>query len=80
MEARPSARHLESVDEIEYDERRDAAWRDWLAIELDGDDERLSDFLELGFSVADLEKIRDALLVLPELREHFPRSGGRVSR
>ena len=67
---------LESVDEIEYDERRDAAWRDWLAIELDGDDERLSDFLELGFSVADLEKIRDALLVLPELREHFPRSGG----
>ncbi len=67
---------LGDVDEIEYDERRDAAWRDWLAIELDGDDERLSDFLELGFSVADLEKIRDALLVLPELREHFPRSGG----
>ena len=64
------------VDEIEYDERCDAAWRDWLAIELDGDDERLSDFLELGFSVADLEKIRDALIVLPELREHFPRSGG----
>ena len=65
---------LENVDEIEQDERRDAAWRDWLAIQLDGDDERLSDFLELGFSVADLEKIRDALIVLPELRENFPRA------
>ena len=62
------------VDEIDQEARRDAAWRDWLAIELDGDDERLSDFLELGFSVADLEKIRDALLVLPELRENFPRA------
>ena len=36
----------------------------------------LRNFLELGFSAADLEKIRDALLALPELREHFPRSGG----
>ena len=67
---------LGDVDEIEQDARRDSAWRDWLAQELDGDDERLSDFLELGFSAADLEKIRDALRVLPELRAHFPRSGG----
>ena len=67
---------LGDVDEIEYAERRDAAWRDWLAGVLDGEDPRLRDFLELGFSVADLEKIRDALLVLPELREHFPRLRG----
>lgn len=67
---------LESVDEIEYDERRDAAWRDWLARALNGEDAQLRDFLELGFSTTDLEKIRDALLALPELREHFPRLGG----
>ncbi len=67
---------LENVGEIEYDARRDAVWRDWLAQALDGEDARLRDFLELGFSTTDLEKIRDALLVLPELREHFPRSGG----
>ena len=64
------------VDETEYGARRDAAWRDWLVQELGGDDGRLRDFLELGFSVADLEKIRDALLELPELREHFPREHG----
>ncbi len=64
------------VDGIEYEARRDAAWRDWLVRELGGDEGGLRDFLELGFSVADLEKIRDALLELPELREHFPRSGG----
>ena len=62
------------VDEIEHDARRDAAWRDWLAGALSGEDARLRDFLELGFPVADLEKIRDALLDLPELREHFPRA------
>ena len=67
---------LGEVDKIEHEERRDAAWRDWLAEVLDGDDERLRDFLELGFSATDLEKIRDALLTLPELREHFPRAGG----
>ena len=67
---------LGEVDKIEYEARRDAAWRDWLAGVLDGEDPRLRDFLELGFSVADLEKIRDALLVLPELREHFPRLRG----
>ena len=64
------------VDETEYEARRDAAWRDWLVQELGGDDGRLRDFLELGFSVADLEKIRDALLELPELRERFPRVNG----
>lgn len=67
---------LGDVDEIEHDARRDAAWRDWLAQTLDGDDERLLDFLELGFPVADLERIRDALLAVPELREHFPRERG----
>ena len=67
---------LENVDEIEYDERRDTAWRDWLARTLNGEDAQLRNFLDLGFSAADLEKIRDALLALPELREHFPRSGG----
>ena len=67
---------LGDVDEIEYDERRDAAWRDWLAEELNSNDARLRDFLELGFPVADLEKIRDALLDLPELRENFPRAKG----
>ena len=64
------------VDVIAYEARRDAAWRDWLAGVLDGEDPRLRDFLELGFSVADLEKIGDALLALPELRAHFPRAGG----
>ena len=64
------------VDETEYEARRDAAWRDWLIRELGSDDRRLRDFLELGFSVADLEKIRDALLELPELREYFPRAKG----
>ncbi len=67
---------LGDVDEIEQDERRDAAWRDWLAQKLDGDDARLRDFLELGFSATDLERIREAILDLPELREHFPRLGG----
>ena len=67
---------LGDVDEIEYAARRDAAWRDWLAEVLDGDDPRLRDFMELGFSAADLEKIRDALLDLPELRENFPRARG----
>ena len=67
---------LGDVDEIEYEARRDAAWRDWLAGVLDGDDARLRDFLELGFSTTDLERIRDALLGLPELREHFPRARG----
>ena len=61
------------VDETEYEARRDAAWRDWLMEELNGNDRRLRDFLDLGFTVSDLEKIRDALLDLPELREHFPR-------
>ncbi|MDE0332184.1 MAG: UvrD-helicase domain-containing protein [Nitrospinae bacterium] len=65
---------LGDVDEIEYEARRDTAWRDWLALELDGDDAPLRDFLELGFQAADLAKIRDALLELPELREHFPRA------
>ena len=65
---------LGDVDKIEYEARRDAAWRDWLAGVLDTEDARLRDYLELGFSVADLEKIRGALLDLPELREHFPRS------
>ncbi|MCY3823329.1 MAG: UvrD-helicase domain-containing protein [Nitrospinae bacterium] len=64
------------VDEIEYEARRDAAWRDWLVQALNTEDARLRDFLELGFSVADLEKIRDAMLSLPELGEHFPRSRG----
>ena len=67
---------LGDVDEIEYEARRDAAWRDWLIQELGEDDGQLRDFLELGFSVSDLEKIRDAMLSLPELREHFPRSRG----
>ena len=67
---------LGDVDEIEQDARRDAAWRDWLARTLNGEDAQLRNFLDLGFSAADLEKIRDALLALPELREHFPRSGG----
>lgn len=66
---------LGDVDEIEYEARRDSAWRDWLVGALDGEDPRLRDFLELGFSATDLEKIRDALLILPELREHFPRAG-----
>ena len=61
------------VDETEYEARRDAAWRDWLMEELNGNDRRLRDFLDLGFTVSDLEKIRDALLDMPELREHFPR-------
>ena len=61
------------VDETEYEARRDAAWRDWLMEELNGNDRPLRDFLDLGFTVSDLEKIRDALLDLPELREHFPR-------
>ncbi len=64
------------VDKVEREARRDAAWRDWLAQTLDGDDARLRDFLELGFSATDLERIRDALLDLPELREHFPRAKG----
>ncbi len=64
------------VDVVAYEARRDAAWRDWLAGALDGEDPRLRDFLELGFQAADLEKIRDALLALPELRAHFPRSRG----
>ncbi len=64
------------VDETEYEARRDAAWRDWLMEELNGNDRRLRDFLDLGFTVSDLEKIRDALLDLPELREHFPRAKG----
>ncbi len=63
-----------NVDEIEYEARRDTAWRDWLTQVLNGEDAQLRDFLELGFQVADLERIRDALLDLPELREHFPRS------
>ncbi|MCE2452248.1 MAG: UvrD-helicase domain-containing protein [Nitrospinae bacterium] len=67
---------LGDVDEIEHDARRDAAWRDWLAQALNSDDAQLLDFLELGFSAADLEKIRDAMLALPELRAHFPRSRG----
>ena len=67
---------LGDVDEIEHGARRDAAWREWLAQVLDGDDRRLRDFLELGFPVSDLEKIRDAMLDLPELREHFPCSHG----
>ena len=67
---------LGDVDETEHEARRDAAWRDWLAGLLEGDDERLRDFLELGFQVSDLEKIRDALLSLPELGEHFPRARG----
>ena len=64
------------VDETEYEARRDAAWRDWLMEELNGNDRRLRDFLDLGFTVSDLEKIRDALLDLPKLREHFPRAKG----
>ncbi len=67
---------LESVDEIEYDARRDEAWRGWLARELNTENAQLRNFLELGFSAADLERIRNALLVLPELREHFPRAEG----
>ncbi len=67
---------LGDVDEIEHDTRRDAAWRDWLTQALNSGDARLRNFLELGFPVADLEKIRDAMLDLPELREHFPRSHG----
>ena len=38
------------VDETEREERRDAAWRDWLAGALDTEDALLRDFLELGFS------------------------------
>ena len=64
------------VDKVEREARREAAWRDWLAQTLDGDDARLRDFLELGFSATDLEKIRDAMLDLPELKEHFPRAKG----
>lgn len=67
---------LGEVDDVEREARRDAAWRDWLAGVLEGDDERLRDFLELGFQVSDLEKIRDALLELPELRERFPCARG----
>ena len=67
---------LTDVNEVEHEERRDAAWRDWLIRELEGDDPRLRDFLALGFSAADLEKIRDAMLALPEFRESFPRSKG----
>ena len=67
---------LTDVNEVEHEERRDAAWRDWLIRELEGDDPRLRDFLSLGFSAAGLEKIRDAMLALPEFRESFPRSKG----
>ncbi len=66
------------VDEVELGVQLERVWRDWLVKELDGDDRRLADFLELGFSVADLEKIRDAMLALPEMREYFP-SAGRTS-
>lgn len=63
------------VDEAEYEARRDSAWRRWLMGAMGGEDQRLRDFLELGFSAADLEKIRDAMLALPEFGEGFPRSG-----
>ena len=63
---------VSDVDLLAYEARRDAAWRDWLAEKMSGAHPALRDFLDLGFGAADLEKIRDALLELPELRASFP--------
>jgi len=65
------------VDMPGYEELRERLWRDWLGERLTNGDPGLEPFLALGFGVSHLETVRNAMLDSPELREGFPKAGGK---
>ncbi|MEE9273723.1 MAG: UvrD-helicase domain-containing protein, partial [bacterium] len=64
------------VNPLAFEELRDRVWEEWLTERLSGEDPALAVFLELGFSIAQLSTLRDAMLELPEMRGGFPAAEG----